>query len=790
MAALDMNARLAARFRAGGLEKAASGILLGATVTAFLPSLPAMPAAAFLLVCGLALSILDARGVIGWVVSGAGWLALAGHFALAERLPEAQAGEDRVLEGVIASIPAEGVGRLRFVFEPLSPPAGMPRRIRLTWYDAPGIPDAGSRWRLRVRLRPPSGSSNPGTFDYERWLLEQGIGATGYVRRSPENVRIGGPKELAGQILRLRESGARRLREAVDDPRAAAIVQALTLGVKNDLGDATRAVLRMTGTSHLLAISGLHVGIVGGLGALFGRLLWTTLWRVLPLAPGGPGRRAFAALFCGLFALVYTVLAGAGIPSRRALIMLVVVSLVLLARRRRGPWVPIASAVLVLLLWNPLSVLSPGFWLSVTAVAGLTAGAAGFVSRRGVIRGLLHAQLAVWLALFVPGLLIFGGLPVFGPAVNLLAVPVFSLAVVPASLIGIAALAISQSVAEVVYVPVAWVLDAFLWTMEAVAAVPGAWLTAARPPPMAWLPAVPGLALLFAPVGLSMRLMAVLLLAPVALWQPAAPPVGAFRLTVLDVGQGLAAVVQTHSHALLFDAGPAWRGGKDAGEAIVSPFLTSTGLMSIDALVVSHGDIDHRGGVGSVRDRHRIRRTWAGPDALEHVAGARACAAGERWRWDGVEFRFLHPGRDDGARGNNSSCVLTVRARTGGVLLTGDIEGRAERALIARHAELGADLIVAPHHGSRTSSTAGFAAAVDPEWVVFAAGYRNRWGFPAAEVLTRWSDAGALSYSTGESGAVMWATGVDEAPVTPSTWRCRSRRFWRRANCDHETGPQ
>jgi competence protein ComEC len=496
-----------------------------------------------------------------------------------------------------------------------------------------------------------------------------------------------------------------------------------------------------------------------------------------------------AALFAALFALAYTVLAGAGIPSRRALIMLAVVSLVLIARRSRGPWVPIAAAVLALLLWNPLSVLSPGFWLSVTAVAGLTAGAAGFVSRRGAIGGLIQAQVAVWLALFVPGLLLFGGLPVFGPVVNLLAVPVFSVAVVPASLIAVAVLPIAEGIAVSLFAAVTWMLDAFLGLAGAVALVPGAWLAAAHPPPLAWLAALPGIALLFAPVRTCTRLAALLLAAPVALWQPGAPPPGAFRLTVLDVGQGLAVVVRTHRHTLLFDAGPAWRGGNDAGKAIVAPFLRSAGLESIDALVVSHGDVDHRGGVGSVRARHPIGRIWAGPDALEHMPGARACAAGEQWVWDGVDFRFLHPDADGSDRGNDSSCVLAIGAATGRALLTGDIEGRAERTLVARGAGLQADLVIAPHHGSRTSSTPGFVAAVDPEWVVFAAGYRNRWGFPAEEVLARWSQAGATSYSTGESGAVMWEAGAAGEPVAPSVWRCRSPRFWRRSNCRGETGP-
>lgn len=772
------------------MEAVAVALLLGATLAALTPVLPGVAPAALLVAAGFALIIVRRFRLPGWALVGAGWLTLGGNAALSDRLPAERSGEDFTLVGRIASVPEVAGDRVRFLFEPdpATRPVDVPSRIRLSWYDRTSPPDPRRRWRLRVRLRPPGGLANPGGFDYERWLLEQGIGATGYVRRSSANAPIG-PAGPAGALLGLRLAAADAMDRIFGERRAGGIVKALTLGLRGGLGEETREVLRATGTAHLMAISGLHVGMVAGLGILLGRGLWSAAWRVLPGAPGGPGRRGWAA-FCGwLCALGYTLLAGAGLPARRALLMLTVGMLMLASRRRLGPAAPLAAAALALFAVDPLAVLSPGFWLSLVAVAGLTVGGLGRIALPRAARRLILAQASVGLALLLPGLLVFGGLPAYGPAVNLLAVPLFGLVVVPLALAGLVALVLADGLAATLWWPLAGLLDGLLATLTAIAALPGAWLRPVGPP--AWvlaLAALAGAALLL-PGSRVARCALVPLILPALFWRPLPLPHGDYRLAVLDVGQGLSVVVETRSRVLVFDAGPAWRSGRDAGAAVVSPYLQARGIRRIDALVLSHGDGDHRGGADSLARRLPIGRRWVGPDTkLSDIAGT-LCARGAGWHWDGVDFRFLHPAPESRHRGNDSSCVLLIDGPGGRTLLPGDIEARAEAALVAGPDPLAADLVVAPHHGSATSSTPAFVRATKPRWVVVPAGHGNRWGFPAAAVRDRWQGAGARLWSTGEQGAVALRFPARGEARPPRGTRCSERRFWRRADCHSPTPP-
>jgi competence protein ComEC len=763
----------------------AVALLIGAKLTALAPELPDARLAAFLLAVGCALAIVMRKPAPGWVIVGGAWFVLAAQSALEDRLPEDGAG-DYTVTGRVIGVPDLAGSPVRFLFEPdaAGRARGLPRRLRLSWYDAPVYPDPGLRWRLRVRLRPPSGLANPGTFDFERWLLERRIGATGYVRPASANGPIGSAG-VRGRLANLRRAAAAATLTALGDGPAGGIVTAVTLGLRSGLDDETRRVLRVTGTAHLMAISGLHVGMVAGLGMLLGRLAWSGVWRLWPGPPRGPSRRAAGAVAGWLCAAAYTLVAGAGIPARRALIMLTVLLLMLAGRRRLGPAAPVAAAAIVLFVLDPLTVLSPGFWLSLTAVAGLVAAGAGRLVQPGGGRGLVAAQWAVGLALLLPGLMIFGGLPLYGPLVNLVAVPLFGLAVVPLALAGLLLLPMSPALAAALWAPLGWLLPAGLDGLGSIASLPGAWLQPPRMP--AWMLGVAGAAAgaLLLPVGRIARLALLLALLPALSWQPVPLPAGAYRVTALDVGQGLAVVVRTRGHALLFDAGPRWRSGRDAGAAVVLPWLKSAGVDRLDGLVVSHGDNDHRGGVASVAAGLPVRRRWVGPDVPSGplTKGADACGAGVAWRWDGVDFRFLHPPPTATGGGNDSSCVLLIAGRGGRTLLSGDIEAPAEARLVASRIDLGADLVIAPHHGSRTSSTPALVAATAPRWVVVPAGYGNRWGFPAPEVSARWRAVGAEIQVVGEQGAVEAEFGPAGVAKAPTGWRCAQRRFWRRSDC-------
>ena len=288
--------------------------------------------------------------------------------------------------------------------------------------------------------------------------------------------------------------------------------------------------------------------------------------------------------------------------------------------------------------------------------------------------------------------------------------------------------------------------------------------------PLAWLalpPGVPG------------RLVAWLGALGVVLWRPVSLPGSCVRLDMLDVGQGLAVVVQTRHHVLLYDSGPSYRGGGSAARSVVLPFLAHRGIDSLDRLVISHADNDHAGGLPFLLADVAVDRVLAG-ESLPQAPGADACAAAAPWHWDGVRFDLLHPRAGDGLAGNDASCVLLVSAGGRRALLTGDIEADAEARLVRRRVLPRAEWLSMPHHGSRTSSTAAFVQAVQPRVAVVSSGYGNRWGMPMPDITARWRAAGASVINTAESGAVSQTLCSDSAFEPAVGHRDRYGRLWHR----------
>lgn len=751
-------------------------LLAGATVVALLPALPGawawgvLPAAT-----ALAGAHRRARPIAGLPLGIALALAAA-QLALGDRLDASLEGRDLLVEGLVAEIPQVAPGRQRLLLEVEQASAPAPRRLQLSWYDTEVRPGAGERWRLAVRLRRPRGSVNPGAFDAERWWLSRRIGATGYVRESGRNARLA--VAPARSLLALRARLAGEIRARLGDRPGAAIVLALGLGIRDGISPGQWRVLRRTGTAHLMAISGLHVGMAAGLGWLL-----AGGW---PRRPGGPGRRQRGTVAALALASAYAALAGFSLPTRRALVMLAAGLGSRLLGREAGALRPLCAALVTVLVADPLVPLSPGFWLSFLAVAALLATVGARPLPPPGWRTAVAAQPAVWLALLVPGLTVFGGLAPVAPLVNLVAIPLFGIAVVPAVLLGLALLVTWPAAGGWLLGLVATTLERLWPALEAAATVPGAWLSWPGLPTVALVVLALGATLGLAPAGLPGRWLAPALLAAGLAWRAPAPPPGSVRLAVLDVGQGLSVAVETRRHVLVFDAGPAWRGGGDAGERIVAPYLRWRGHGRVDALVISHGDNDHRGGAAGVAAALEVGRIVAGPDALAGGLPAGppvvACADGQAWTWDGVRFAFLHPPAAGGFGGNDSSCVLAVETAAGRVLLTGDIEAAGERALLGR--DLAAALVIAPHHGSDTSSRPGLVRATRPRWVVFPAARGNRWGFPTEAVRSRWQAAGAATLTTGEAGAVILELGPGRQARGPAGWRCLRRRFWREAACE------
>lgn len=713
-----------------------------------------------------------------WLVAGFLWSLLRAGSELAHPFEARLEGVDCDVEGYIAGIPEPQQRGIRALFDITQLRCGgtaqvWSGRVRLNWYQSAPELRVGERWRLRVRLKRAHGFMNPGGFDYEAWLYEQGIKATGSVRDAPDNRRLAS----AGwryALDRLRQRVGERLARAVPDSPYLGILTALVTGAQNGISAPQWQVFTRTGTSHLVAISGLNITLVAGLVAW---LVWRA-WAWLPFATlrmAAPKAAVCAAL---LSAAAYALLAGFSIPTRRALVMIAIALGARLCDRQLVPGRTLALALLVVLLMDPTAPLNAGFWLSYGAVAVLLYGMSGRLAAIVWWRQWGRAQWLVALGLLPMTLLLFQRASLIAPLANLIAEPCMSLLVTPLTLLGTVLLPLSTGLGSLLLRVASHLLE-WLWPLLVIfAELPGAYGSWALPAPWIAGVAVAGMALLLAPRGLPARAVGLVLLLPMLLIRPAPPAAGAFRFTLLDVGQGLAAVVRTQHHTLVFDTGPRFSDSFDTGSAVVLPYLRSQGVDFLDMLLVSHGDNDHRGGAASILAGIPVGELLSSvPQRFDTLVGS--CRAGQGWRWDGVDFSILHPDPARQWQGNNGSCVLRVQGPGGAVLLPADIEADAERELLATQGDaLRAAILVAPHHGSRTSSTRAFIAAVAPRYVLFPVGYRNRYGFPRPDVAMRYTDAGAQGLASDVEGAIEFTVDPETGIGGPASYRRIARRYW------------
>jgi len=567
------------------------------------------------------------------------------------------------------------------------------------------------------------------------------------------------------------------------------LVTALSVGIRADMRPADWDTLTRTGTIHLVAISGLHIGLVAGLVALVSGWAWRLAGR-LPLLLAAPRAGIIAGLVAGL---VYALMAGMTIPTQRAVCMLAAVAAAMFWSRRALAVETWLLALTVVLAFDPLASLAAGFWLSFGAVAVLALGVARALAAPAEASWVrrVAARFGAWwwiqLILFVgmaPLLLaLFHRVSLAAPFANLVAIPVIGMGAVPAALAGLALLAAGfESAASWAFNAAAAVIDALWVFLDWCAAQP--WAVWRRPAPAWW--SVPlaalGAALLLAPRALPARRtgwlwFVPLLAAPGAGLDGDALGRGEFHYTMLEVGHGLATVVQTQSRVLLYDAGPRFSGGFDTGESVVVPFLNQLRARDLDALVVSHGDNDHSGGHRAVLAQFAAGRVLSSTPALIASAGGESCRAGQRWEWDGVVFEMLWPPADTaGLSGNDASCVLRVSSPFGALLLTGDIGRPAEAALVRARVALAADILQAPHHGSKTSSTEAFLARVNPQIALASIGHLNRYAHPHESVRARYEHRGIPLYHTANEGGI--SASFLRAGITLRGWRGVGRKFW------------
>ncbi|AJP48389.1 competence protein ComEC [Rugosibacter aromaticivorans] len=715
------------------------------------------------------------------------WASACAYWRLAEALPAVNEGRDIEVVGVVSALPQQIERGMRFEFDVESAAASVPQHISLAWYrgraddeaeDVPTMPlHAGERWRFTVRLKRPHGNVNPQGFDYEAWLFERGIRATGYVRPHSATRLNAAVWRQGYAVEMLRERIRERFQSALPDASYAGILIALAIGDQQSIAPTLWQQFAKTGITHLMSISGLHVTMFAGL--FYWLVGW--LWRrsaVLPLHL--PAQKA-AALGGFIAALIYSLLAGFAVPAQRTLYMLGVVALARLLNREVAASRVLALALLVVLILDPWAVLAAGFWLSFGAVALLfyigsgRLGAAHWLAEWG------RAQWAVTLGMLPALLALFQQFSLVSPLANAVAIPLVSFVITPLALAGVLPF----------LDPLLWLAN-FITTglmrfIDWLAVLPMATWQQAAPPAWAILLALGGGVWLLLPRGFPARWLGLLTFLPLLIITPPRPPLGEAEVVVLDVGQGLAIHVQTATHDLLFDTGPTFSAEADSGNRIIVPYLRAIGVRRLDELIVSHADNDHSGGAESILAAVPVSLLRASLPAAHplwnHTLPNAPCRAGDAWDWDGVHFLILHPAATNAATKSNAvACVLAIDAHGRRVLITSDIEAAQESALVTRQAgdgnasRLAAEVLIVPHHGSRTSSTDAFVAAVGAKEAIFPVGYRNRFGHPKAEIVARYEHSGAHLHRTDADGAV--AVHLTPGGVRIDHARTLRRRYW------------
>jgi competence protein ComEC len=730
-------------------------LALGLLTLRFLPALP--PVWLWLAMPVAGLMLLPFRtSPVAFYLFGLSWACANAQWALDDRLPPTLDGETRWVEGRVTGLPRHDDGVVRFELTDIqSRRTRLPRQMRLAWYGGPPV-SSGERWRLAVKLKRPAGLLNPQAFDYQAWLLAQRIGATGTVKQG---------ERLAPAQWAWRD-GIRQRLLAVDAQGRSGALTALVLGDGAGLSREDWQVLQDTGTVHLLVISGQHIGLLAGVVyLLIAGLARFGLWpNRLPWLPWACGL-AFAA------ALGYGMLAGFEVPVQRACLMIAMVLLWRLRFRHLGAWWPLLLALNGILLLEPLASLQPGFWLSFAAVAVLIL---TFGGRLGPWRWWQTWTRAQWLiAIGLFPLLLALGLPISlsGPLANLFAVPWISLVVLPPALLGTLLLPVPY-VGEKLLWLAGGLIDGWFRGLELVSGQVPAWVPATVPL-WAWVIGASGAFLLLLPRGVPMRplgwpMLLMLVFSPRPMLQE-----GMAEVWQLDVGQGLAILVRTRHHTLLYDAGPRF-GELDQGERVVLPTLRKLGVKGLDLMLISHAHADHAGGAPAIAKGLPVKQVVSGePSDLPVELQAERCESGRQWTWDEVDFQLWHwPLAGDS---NQNSCVLLIEANGERLLLSGDIDAAAERALLDSPLALPTDWLQAPHHGSRSSSSKALLDVLQPKGALISRGQGNSFGHPHATVIARYQKRGMAIYDSAEQGAIRLQLGRFEPP-----WSMRQeRRFWR-----------
>jgi len=694
--------------------------------------------------------------------------------------------EARVIEvmGRVTAMPQRMQENIRFRFEiqyarlASGEPVKLPPQVMLGWYantlasvPKPTDLQAGDIWKFAVKLKAPHGHINPHGFDYELWLWEQSLQATGYVRNGPKDI----PPELITRswqhpIERCRQWVRQWIYAQVGDQQGAGVVVALLLGDQAAIERADWDVFRATGVAHLMAISGLHITALAWLVARCVAWWWrrSDMLRKNSWCLALPAQKA-AMLAALITAVGYSAFTGWAIPAQRTAWMLGAVLALRIYGLRWPAYLVLLFAATVVLIADPWAFLQAGFWLSFMAVSILFVGSQSFQ----FLPALIREQFLMSVCMAPLSLLFFHQVSLVGFFANMLAVPWVTCVVTPLCMLGL-------------LIPFAWNLAA--WSVSGLGLFLGwlaslSWAQWSAPAAPLWLGvlSIAGMFVFAMPLAWWWRLTGALCIWPVLCWQPPRPSEGEFELVGADMGQGHAILVRTASKSLLYDTGPRYSPETDAGQRVLVPLLIALGER-LDRVIISHQDSDHSGGANSVlkmQPQADVLSSIPSDHLLRTIYPMQACTAGQQWQWEGVYFSVLYPQEADYAKKlkpNALSCVIRIESASGiSALLVADIEAAQESQLVQSGVSLKSDWLLVPHHGSATSSTPAFLKAVSPSMAWVQAGYRNRFGHPRPDVMARYASQGIRVFQSALCGASVWKS---DAPEHMQCERDQQKRYW------------
>lgn len=634
---------------------------------------------------------------------------------------------------------------------------------------------SGDQLIVTAKIKKPWNLSNPGGFDAEKNAFLNQIKATGNIK-----ALISHQPHTSFRLDNMRQKISDKMLSALKQDSVSGMLIGLTIGVTDRISQAQWALLRNTGTTHLIAISGLHISLIGGL--VFG--LMTLLWRCAPRLLLWMPAKIAAAYLTLFFIWGYGFLAGMSIATERACIMMSALMLAIILKLRMSAGFVFSASLVIILICDPFAVLSIGFWLSYLAI-GILIFATGNrlkFTRKKLSWKLIRPQLAVFLGMLPVSLYFFQSASLISPLINLIAIPWVSFVVTPACLLSALAFMLNIDWLGKIFIILAKYLYLPLWQiMEGVVKIiPAVWNFALPHSVLGiilFILSSLGMIILLLPKGVPHKnWIGTCLASAILFYQPLNLKKGECHFALLDVGQGLASVIFTQNHVLIYDTGP--------GTQVIQPFLDYYHVDKIDTIMISHTDLDHRGGLDSVLQHYPVKNMMTSEvDRLELKANLNnikpvLCQQGQTWEWDGVLFEVLHPRMQLEKNRNNLSCVLKVSTGKNSILLTGDIEAGAEKVLLDTYKEkLKTDILIAPHHGSKTSSTQAFIEQVNPKFVLFPTGKDNRFGFPIQSVTTRYSALGSQLLDTAKDGAIIFDM-TPEQILLPTIWRSTQTRFW------------